>query len=155
MTDSEGKSDAVSHLDDDVLWDAIVDEDWPALDAWLAASPDRNGVLAELLRNAAANGEIALATWTLERGVDVNAPNEEGETPFSFACAYDHLEMAQLLHQRGADINRVDEGGGTPLDWAVCHASAPFREWLISVGAKRNDDSYDPWPEPEAEPGDH
>ncbi len=81
----------------------------------------------------------------LDAGADVNARNEASETAFSYACAYNALAAAQVLFARGADINTVDAGGGTPLDWAVCQSSPEFREWLIGVGAKRRDESYEPW----------
>jgi ankyrin repeat protein len=84
----------------------------------------------------------------LHAGVDVNARNERGETAFSFACANNSLSAAVLLHSRGADINTVDAGGESPLDWAVCWSSPEFRAWLVSVGAKRHDKRYDPWPWP-------
>ncbi|MGO9464405.1 MAG: ankyrin repeat domain-containing protein [Isosphaeraceae bacterium] len=84
----------------------------------------------------------------LDDGVDINARNERGETAFSFACANNALSAATLLHSRGADINTVDAGCGSPLDWAVCWSSPEFRAWLVSVGGKRQDTSYDPWPWP-------
>jgi ankyrin repeat protein len=83
----------------------------------------------------------------LDSGVDVNARNDLGETAFSFACAYNALAAAKLLHSRGADINSIDSGGGSPLDWAVCHSSPEFREWLVSVGGERHG-SHAPWPWP-------
>ncbi len=84
----------------------------------------------------------------LDGGVDVNARNGLGETAFSFACAYNALAVAKLLHSRGAEINSIDRGGGSPLDWAVCQSSPEFRAWLVSVGGKRHDDSHAPWPWP-------
>jgi ankyrin repeat protein len=84
----------------------------------------------------------------LDCGVDVNARNDLGETAFSFACAYNALSAAKLLQARGADINTIDRGGGSPLDWAVCQSSPEFREWLVSVGGKRHDNSHEPWPWP-------
>ena len=44
----------------------------------------------------------------------------------------------------------MDKGGGSPLDGAVCWSSPDFRQWLIEIGGKRHDDSYEPgsWPLP-------
>jgi ankyrin repeat protein len=84
----------------------------------------------------------------LDSGVDVNARNGLGETAFSFACAYNALAAAKLLHSRGAEINSIDHGGGSLLDWAVCQSSPEFRAWLESVGGRRHDDSHAPWPWP-------
>ena len=38
--------------------------------------------------------------------------------------------------------------GGSPLDWAVCHSSPELRDWLVSIGGRRHDDSYAPGPWP-------
>ncbi len=97
---------------------------------------------------AVTEGDVQRVAEMLDAGIDVNSANEHGETAFSFACAYDQFEVAKLLHARGAEANSVDVGGGSPLDWAVCHASQQFRDWLITIGAKRHDESYEPWPYP-------
>ena len=85
----------------------------------------------------------------VELGADVNYRNEHGETPFSFTCAWNRFDCAKYLYEQGVEINTVDERGGSPLDWAVCHASQEFRDWLLSIGARRHDDSYEPWLPPE------
>ena len=86
----------------------------------------------------------------LNRGAHINRTNERGETAFSFACARNCLAAARRLHARGANVNTIDTGGGSPLDWAVCWASYEFRQWLIGVGGRRHDDTYEPapWPRP-------
>jgi len=101
-----------------------------------------------LLMHAAAQDDVALLRLLLDRGADVNRRNENGETALSYCCAYDSLACAKLLAERGADVNTVDRGGGSPLDWAVCQSSPELREWLVSVGGRRHDDSYAPWPWP-------
>jgi ankyrin repeat protein len=97
---------------------------------------------------AVVSEDVVRISALLNAGVDINARNERGETAFSFACANNALSAAILLHSRGADINTIDSGGGSPLDWAVCQSSPEFRAWLIGVGGKRMDTSYDPWPWP-------
>jgi ankyrin repeat protein len=101
-----------------------------------------------LLMGAAAANDLALGRLLLAHGANVNARNQHGETAFSYACANNSLAVAQLLFANGADINTVDAGGGSPLDWAVCWSSPEFREWLASVGGKRHDNGYAPWPWP-------
>jgi ankyrin repeat protein len=97
---------------------------------------------------AVVHGDIARIAELLDRGLDVNSFNERGETAFSFACVENQLLVAKFLVSRGAEINSVDAGGGSPLDWAVCHSSPEFREWLIGIGGKRHDLSYEAWPWP-------
>jgi ankyrin repeat protein len=102
----------------------------------------------DALISAVVAGDLNGVCSILDAGIDINASNENGETAFSYACAYNQLEVAQLLFSRGANVDTVDAGGGSPLDWAVCHASPEFREWLVSVGGERHDRSYEPWPWP-------
>ncbi|WP_068140627.1 ankyrin repeat domain-containing protein [Roseimaritima ulvae] len=103
--------------------------------------------LGECLIMASYLGNIGAMKVLLEYDADVHWKNEDGETAFSFACAYDQFDAARLLHQHGADINSVDSSGGTPLDWAVCHARPEFRAWLKDIGGRRNSDHEEwPWP---------
>jgi len=103
--------------------------------------------LGEWLTMASHLGNIDAMKTLLEFDADVHWKNDDGETAFSFACAYDQFDAARLLHQHGADINSVDSSGGTPLDWAVCHARPEFRAWLKDVGGTRNTDHEEwPWP---------
>lgn len=103
--------------------------------------------LGECLTMASYLGNIGSMKVLLEYDADVYWKNEDGETAFSFACAYDQFDAARLLHQHGADINSVDSSGGTPLDWAVCHARPEFRAWLKDIGGMRNSDHEEwPWP---------
>jgi ankyrin repeat protein len=95
--------------------------------------------------SAVITNDIERLIALLDSGADINSRNERGETAFSFACSYNALPAAQALVSRGADINTVDVGGGSPLDWAVCHSSPEFREWLIGVGGRRHDNSFEPW----------
>ncbi|WP_442511691.1 ankyrin repeat domain-containing protein [Novipirellula sp. SH528] len=103
--------------------------------------------LGEWLAMASYLGSLDAMKALLEYDADVHWKNDDGETAFSFACAYDQFDAARLLHQRGADINSVDSSGGTPLDWAVCHARPEFRAWLKDIGGTRNSDHEEwPWP---------
>ena len=82
----------------------------------------------------------------LDRGWDVKATNERGETAFSYACANDSFDAAKMLYLHGADVNSIDIDNGSPLDWAWDWASPEFYKWLVSVGAKHNDcTSPVPW----------
>jgi hypothetical protein len=107
---------------------------------------------AEMLEAVVAD-DVGRVVALLEAGADVNAVNERGETAFSYACANDALAAAKALYAHGAAINTVDAGGGSPLDWAICWSSPEFRVWLIEIGGRRHDDSYEPWPWPPVSEG--
>ena len=98
---------------------------------------------------AAQLGQLNTLTVLIESNAPIDWANDDGETAFSYACSRNQLEAAKLLFQHGANVNSVDSSGGTPLDCAVCHASPEFREWLRSIGGRRNFD-YDEWPWPPA-----
>ncbi len=92
-------------------------------------------------------GKLSALKVLLELNANVNWKNDDGETPFSYACAYNQFESARILHEHGANVNSVHASGCTPLDIAVCRASPEFREWLKRVGATRSTD-HDEWPWP-------
>jgi hypothetical protein len=96
---------------------------------------------------AVSEGRLKSTVALLQLGANVNFKNEDDETPLSFACANNELEIAKLLYESGANVNAVDAGGATPLDWAVSWSAPEFREWLRSVGGVRNTTSAErPWP---------
>ncbi len=137
-------------LSDDIistLSDAVESDDADAIRSVAEGCGLTGCDLGEWLTMASYLGRLNAMNALLEFKADIRWKNEEGETAFSFACAYDQFDAAQLLHQHGADINSVDSSGGTPLDWAVCHARPEFRRWLKDIGGIRNSDHEEwPWP---------
>ena len=51
----------------------------------------------------------------IENGYDINARNNNGETPLYLAIFHHHSEVALILMDKGADINAVNNDGYTPL----------------------------------------
>jgi ankyrin repeat protein len=60
-------------------------------------------------------GALESVSLFLNYGADANHTTSEGETPFTWACCYDHLEVAKFLHEAGANINHVFPEGTTPM----------------------------------------
>ena len=83
--------------------------------------------------------DVQAVAALLDSGHNIDARNASGETAFSYACANNAFDVAELLFARGVDINTIDKGNGSPLDWASQWSSAEFCEWLQSVGGKRHD----------------
>lgn len=124
----------------------IMSEDIKALERFIA-SYKGTIQLGPWLTFAAREGKCGSVLVLIQLGADVNYMNENGETPFSFACARNHLQAAKLLHKHGANVNEVVCGESTPLDIAVCWASPDFRSWLMSIGGIRKQDFAEwPWP---------
>lgn len=127
---------------------AIERDDAETLRMLIGSSPHvGNDELGGWLVIASFLGKPATLEMLLRLDADANWQNEEGETPFSYACAYNQYESARILYEHGADINIVHPSGCTPLDIAVCQAEPAFREWLKAIGAIRNQ-AYDEWPWP-------
>jgi len=54
----------------------------------------------------------------LEHGVNVNALDDDGSTPWHLASKSGKFEVARLLIEHGADVGAEDNNGETPLQVA-------------------------------------
>ena len=68
------------------------------------------------IHKAAEAGNIEAVKQHLAAGTNVNAKNNDGNTPLHVAAYYVHKEIVELLIAEDADLNAKDEDGGTPLD---------------------------------------
>ncbi len=57
-------------------------------------------------------GEKNVAELLLAKGADVNATNNDGDTPLH--CAAYHRDMAELLLNKGANVSAKNKRGETP-----------------------------------------
>ena len=65
---------------------------------------------------------IEALTMLLERGVDINAVNDDGETAAHGAAQRGADKVMQFLFDRGAKIDVKNKDGRTPLDEAIGQA---------------------------------
>jgi ankyrin repeat protein len=54
----------------------------------------------------------------IERGADVTAQNNDGETPLHLALQRGQVDVARMLIERGADVTAQNNDGETPLHLA-------------------------------------
>ncbi|MDA7520608.1 ankyrin repeat domain-containing protein, partial [bacterium] len=89
---------------------------------------------ADPIHDAAKNGDLAGVQAELDKGVDVNAKNVDGETPLHWTASAGHKEIAELLIANGADVNAKNVDGQTPLDVAVDWFNDELADLLRKVG---------------------
>jgi ankyrin repeat protein len=87
------------------------------------------------LLNAAASGNTIKIQELIGEGADVNFKNDDGETPLTFAAAWNQLPSLKLLLKHGADPNLADHTGGTALMLAVQHGTRQMVRALLDSGA--------------------
>ncbi len=105
---------------------------------WLAMGCHRSPKYpGQQLCQAAKNGDLAQVRLLLERGVDVDARDADGNTALHRASSKDGHAVARFLLAKGADVN-AGLGKYTPLCTAVCVDSREIVEFLLSKGADIN-----------------
>jgi uncharacterized protein len=92
-------------------------------------------LLGQQLIAAAGDGDLARIKKLEALGADVNYQNRSGETPLTFAAAWNQLDAARLLLQLEADPNVADKSGGTALMLAAQHGGPEFVKLLLKYKA--------------------
>ena len=72
----------------------------------------------------------------IDRGADVNAKDEKGETTLMYAARSGNLEVVKFLVDKGADVNAKDSNGATALSIASANYRPKTVEYLKAYGAK-------------------
>jgi hypothetical protein len=90
------------------------------------------------LLSAAANGDTVAATRLLGQGADVEAKNNQGDSPLLLAARSQKAEMASLLIAKGAGLEDKNNQGDTPLIAACTAGSTALTQLLVEKGAQIN-----------------
>ncbi|MET3731437.1 ankyrin repeat domain-containing protein [Moheibacter stercoris] len=80
----------------------------------------------------------AIISYFLEKGVDVNAVDNNGTSAFMMASSTKNLELVKSLVSSVKDINQVNKNGESALFFAVQSSSPEMIQFLIDQGAKTN-----------------
>jgi hypothetical protein len=94
---------------------------------------NRNGRTA--LHGAAEQGCLLLFALLISAGANLNAKDNQDDTPLLLACKKGMLEMATMLKDAGAAINVANKGGDTPLLAAVAAGNLVLLKLLVRAGA--------------------
>lgn len=89
--------------------------------------------LLHLLANR--NKEVEVFQHYLDKGLDANAQDAEGNTPLFNAARGNSFEVVQLLVNQVEDINTQDNKGRTPLAIAVSRNEPEVVKLLLGQGA--------------------
>lgn len=82
-----------------------------------------------------------------QKGVDLEARESHGSTPFVEAVAFNQLKVAEILLEKGADINARGPVGRTALHAVGPQLDVELFRWLLQRGANpdaRDDDGATP-----------
>jgi ankyrin repeat protein len=98
------------------------------------------------LLDASINGDLEKAIWAIEKGADVDAKHNEGntplhwkgQTPLCLASWKRHDSIVSLLLENGANVNVKDEDGCTPLHFASMEGQDAVVSLLLENGADVN-----------------
>jgi ankyrin repeat protein len=80
----------------------------------------------------ASHGDTEVVRYLLSLGANVEAAEDDGDTPFCHACEFGDLASAQMLIDAGAKINIVNKFGRTPLMMAAREGHDTLVSLLIS-----------------------
>jgi ankyrin repeat protein len=119
------------------LFDAIRNDNVKSAKYFLKKEIDineiRNGLTALTL--AVSLNLPEMVKLLLDKGADVNLPNENRDTPLILAVSAGNLEIARILLNNDADINLVNRYGDTTLEIAITLNSMEMIELLLNKGA--------------------
>ncbi|CAE7884568.1 ANK3 [Symbiodinium sp. KB8] len=89
-------------------------------------------------REAFEPGNLEVANFMLQAGIDVNEPGDDGRTPLHWVCRCGHLMVLQVLLEARASMNVTDSRNATPLFLAADSGKVDTVQMLIQGEADLN-----------------
>ena len=90
------------------------------------------------LGGAASKGFDEIVELLLSYNADIEAKDDDGDTPLKLAVSNNHVSTCSILLQRGSNSNRVNKDGWFPLLLASKKNNYEICELLISHNADVN-----------------
>lgn len=80
----------------------------------------------------------SIIQYFLEKGVDINAVDQNGTSAFMVAASTKNLDLVKSLVSNVKDLNQTNKNGETALFYAVQSGSPEMVQFLLDKGAKTN-----------------
>ncbi|RMG03466.1 MAG: ankyrin repeat domain-containing protein, partial [Acidobacteria bacterium] len=96
------------------------------------------------LHEAARYGYLEIARLLISSGANVNAKDQDGQTPLHEAAWYGNSGVAKLLISSRADLNAKNKNGKTPLGVASRNTREAIKEYLKDQQKMTNIHPLDP-----------
>lgn len=128
-TDRYLKQAEPAKLSKDATPDQVVTAE--RVEAWLKEGADLN---TELVNAITANDHDRVRLL-IEKGADVNVPDNGGSPPIHIAARTRNAPLVEILADKGADVNKKDNDGFTALLGAINRNHVPTVEMLVKKGA--------------------
>ena len=100
----------------------------------LAGSLPAQGQAFDELLKAVNGGDVKTVADFLDKGLDPNTTDREGQTLLMTASRLGHLELVKLLIARRASVTRQSPHGDTALNFAALKGHVAVAELLITHG---------------------
>jgi len=99
--------EVIVHQDDTEMFVRYLDEHTEAINM-------QNAYGWTLLHLCARRNRKAMCEILIERGIDIDKPDNEGWTPLMEAMMQGHTEIAEMLIKKGANLDATTRMGDTP-----------------------------------------
>ena len=87
---------------------------------------------------ASYSGNLDVAKYLIEAGVDINAIDAAGNTALMGVCFKGYLDIVKLLLKKGAEVNIRNWQGASALIYAVTFGKNEIAKELIKAGADKS-----------------
>lgn len=108
---------------DAILRQAVAELPWGHTDVNSCDSDYNRSILHEAVVGRA----DSIACDLIDRGIDLNLQDKNGQTALHFCAQYNCYEIAKTMLAKGEEINLVDKWGNNPLWTAVFNARGEYR----------------------------